>query len=109
MRAKQIITGLIGVALISLFIIPPLLAPQYDVKQGTFQAHILTSAAGMGMAGRPITRAQVEDEIGRRFWIGVPSVVTVAPGTQILINVLCESEAYESCIGRYRRSTSRSD
>jgi len=104
MRARQVVAGLIGLVVISFFIIPPLMAPQYDVRQGAFEARIRTSAAGMGMAGKPILRAMVEDEAGRRFWIGVPTTITVAPETLIMIDVWCESKAYESCIGRYRRA-----
>jgi hypothetical protein len=103
-RTRQILIGLIGVAVISLFIIPPLLAPQYEVKQGTFQAHILTSAAGMGMAARPILRARIEDETGRIFWLQLPSTHISAAGTPLIIDVWCETDAHKSCTARYRPS-----
>ena len=103
-RLKQILMGVGVLAVIAAFIVPPLMAKDYGVHQGTFQARILSSAAGMGMAGKPVLRAQVEDETGRRFWIGVPATTTVAPDTQIIINVWCETEAHASCIGRYRRA-----
>ena len=108
-RIRRIIMSFAGAVIVALFVVPPLLAPQYEVKQGAFEARILSSAAGMGMAGKPVMRAHIEDETGRLFWIGVPSTITVAPKTQIRITVWCETSAHESCIARYQRFIAHPD
>lgn len=102
-RIKQMMVGLVGLAIASVFIVPPLLAPQYEIIQGAFNARILNSTAGMGMGGRLVTSARIEDETGRVFWLNVPSTITVSPDTPIMITVWCETEAYERCIARYRK------
>lgn len=103
LRLKQAFMAVVVLGVIAAFIIPPLMATDYSVKQGEFRVEVLTSASGMGMAARPILRAQVKDETGRTFWVGVPASITVAPGTDLVINVWCETEAFDNCIGRYRR------
>jgi len=93
--------GLVVLGVVAVFIVPPLIATDYTVRQGVFQAQILSSAAGMGMAARPVIRARVEDETGRVFWIRMPTTVTTAPGTELMIETWCETENFENCIGRY--------
>ena len=104
LRAKQALLGLVVMGMLAVFIVLPLMATDYEVRQGTFEARILSSAAGMGMAARPVVRARVEDELGRVFWIALPSTSTTAPDTQLTINVWCETPAFESCIARYNGS-----
>lgn len=103
MRLKQVAMGLVILAVGAVFIVPPLLAPDYVVRQGLFMAKVQASASGMGMAGRPILRAQVEDETGRRFWIDMPSASIVAPGTPVQIEVWCETDAHLNCAARHMR------
>jgi|GEM_PF-2617831 len=93
--------GVLGV--VAAFIVPPLMATDYTVREGVFEARILSSAAGMGMAARPVIRARVEDETGRIFWIRMPTTVTTAPGTVLLIETWCETESLDNCIGRYQK------
>lgn len=95
--------GLVAMGILAVFIVLPLMATDYEVRQGTFEARILSSAAGMGMAARPVLRARVEDEIGRVFWIALPSTSINAPDTDLTIDVWCETPAFESCTARYVR------
>lgn len=93
--------GVAILGVVAAFIVPPLLATDYGVRQGAFEARILSSASGMGMAGRPIVRARVEDQTGRIFWIGMPTTAAIAPETRLAINVWCETGTFETCIARY--------
>lgn len=102
LRIKQALIGLGLICVAALFIVPPLLAPDYSVQQGSFRAHIVSSISGMGMAGRPIVRAQVEDETGRIFWLQLPPTYITAPDVDLLIDVWCLTPDYESCTARYK-------
>ena len=108
LRAKQAFLGLLVVGMLAVFIVLPLMATDYEVRQGPVEARILSSAAGMGMAARPVVRARVEDETGRVFWIALPSTSTTAPDTKLTIDVWCETAAFESCIARYVRRSGMS-
>ncbi|MEO9971071.1 MAG: hypothetical protein ABJG15_14835 [Hyphomonadaceae bacterium] len=103
-RINQMLICLVGLAIASVFIVPPLMAPQYKFVQGAFNARILNSTSGMGMGGRLVMRARIEDETGRFFWLNVPSTITASPDTSIMITAWCETEAYENCIARYRKT-----
>lgn len=100
-KLRVMMWGLAASGLIALFIVPPLMAPSFDVREGRFQAEILASVSGMGMAARPVVRAQVKDSQERLFWVRMPSTSSVAPGTPLQIDVWCETDAYESCTARY--------
>ena len=101
MRVKQGLMGLVVLGVVAAFIVSPLIATDYTYREGVFQARILSSASGMGMAARPVIRARVQDETGRVFWIVMSNTVTTAPGTELLIEIWCETESLENCIGRY--------
>ena len=103
LRLKQAFMAAILLGAVALFIIPPLMAPEYAVRQGEFDARILSSTSGMGMGGKPVLRIRAEDETGRIFWMGVPTTIIVAPETPIMIEAWCETEAFESCVARYRK------
>ncbi len=98
---KQIAIGLIVCAIVAVSIALPLMATDYPVRQGPVEAQILSSAAGMGMAAKPVLRARVEDETGRVFWVQLPSTHSFAAGTALILDVWCETEAFESCAARY--------
>jgi len=106
LRVRQAFLGLVAIGMLVVFIALPLMTTDYEARQGTFDAHILSSAAGMGMAARPVVRARVEDELGRVFWIALPPASTTAPDTKLTIDVWCETPAFQSCIARYKGSGS---
>lgn len=103
-RIEQFSMALMFIGIAAVFIVPPLMATDYPVRQGSFQAEVLSSASGMGMAVRPVIRARVRDDTGRIFWIRVPSTIIVAPGSPLVIETWCETMTFQSCTARYQRA-----
>lgn len=93
--------GFVGLCVVVLFVVPPLLAPSYSVRQGVYSGEVTATNAGMGMAARPVMRVLVELEDGRGWWVRVPATQAVAPGMDIEIELWCQSEAFEACSARY--------
>lgn len=104
LRMKQLALGLMVGGFLVVSIALPLMATDYPVHQGTSDARILSSAAGMGMAAKPILRTRVEDPTGRIFWVQLPSTHISAAGTFLVIDVWCETDAFTSCAARYSAS-----
>jgi len=87
--------------MVYLFVVVPLSAPKFTIKQGEFIGVVAALAAGMGLGARIEQRALIEIEDGRAWWVSVPADEGVARGDKARIDVYCTSDRFENCAARF--------
>ncbi|MEM7006892.1 MAG: hypothetical protein AAGF33_08965 [Pseudomonadota bacterium] len=88
-------------AMVYIFVIVPLTAPKFTVKQGEFIGVIAALAAGMGLGARIEQRALIELKDGRAWWLSIPADKALARGSEVKVEVVCTTDQFDHCTARY--------
>ncbi|MEO1404919.1 MAG: hypothetical protein AAFV54_00330 [Pseudomonadota bacterium] len=87
--------------MVYVFVVLPLTAPKFTVRQGEFIGVVAALAAGMGLGARMEQRALIEVEDGRAWWLSVPADQALAQGSKVKVEVVCTTDQFEQCTARY--------
>lgn len=87
--------------MVYLFVVVPLSAPKFTVKQGEFIGVVAALAVGMGLGARIEQRALIELDDGRAWWLSVPADEALSRGSRAKVDIYCVSDRFEQCTARY--------
>ncbi|MEM9668483.1 MAG: hypothetical protein AAF950_06115 [Pseudomonadota bacterium] len=98
---KFSIPALLCAGMVYVFVVLPLSAPKFTMKQGEFIGVVAALAAGMGLGAKIEQRALIELKDGRAWWISVPSNEALARGSNVKVEVVCVTDDFQQCAARY--------